>query len=210
MIYNWLILYILIIYVYTERERREKMENLKDIIKQGIKNGGFTKNAYMEDITEKKGYIVSIEGFEKIYHINGDISEIEKDVINYINIIKNKRNHYIGLWVDDDKIYLDLSKHYKNKEKAVINGINNKQLAIYDIANNKSIPLTKNTYIVYYYNKAKNDIQYIKEYLNIKDLERDYMIRNAYNYITEDIDDIKALLKDKFIIVKDTINLIEL
>lgn len=186
------------------------MENLKDIIKQGIENGGFTKNEYMEDITEKTGYIVSIEGYEKIYPINSDISEIEKDVVNYINIIKHKKHLYVGLWVDDDKIYLDISKHYRNKEKAVINGINNKQLAIYDISNNKSIPLTKNTYIVYYYNKAKNDIQYIKEYLNIKDLERDYTIRNAYNYITEDIDDIKALLKDKFIIVKDSINLIEL
>lgn len=186
------------------------MENLKEIIKKGISNGGFTKNAYMEDISEKKGYIVSIEGFEKIYNINADIAEIEKDVIEYINIIKNKKHLYIGLWVDNDKIYLDLSKHYKNKEKAILNGINNKQLAIFDITKDESIPLTKNTYIVYHYNKVKNDIQYIKEYLNIKDLERDYMIKNAYNYVTEDIDNIKALLRDKFIIVKDTINLIEL
>lgn len=186
------------------------MKDLKEIIKKGIINGGFTKNAYMEDISEKKGYIVSIEGYEKIYNIDVDIAEIEKDVINYINISKNKKHLYVGLWVNDDKIYLDLSKHYKNKEKAVISGINNKQLAIYDIASNKSINLTKNTYILYYYNKVKNDIQYIKEYLNIKDLEKDYNIKNAYNYITEDIDNIKALLKDKFIIVKDSINLIEL
>ena len=186
------------------------MENLKEIIKQGIKHGGFTKNEYLQDITEKKGYIISIEGYEKIYQMTSDISEIEKDIIDYINIIKNKKHLYIGLWVDDDKIYLDISKHYKSKEKAVLNGINNKQIAIYDVANKKSLPLTKKTYIVYHYNKVKNDIQYIKEYLNIKDLERDYNIKNAYNYITEDIDDIKALLKDTFIIVKDSINLIEL
>lgn len=186
------------------------MENLKEIIKKGISNGGFTKNAYMEDISEKKGYIVSIEGFEKIYNIDVNIEEIEADVLDYIKIIQSKKHLYVGLWVSDDKIYLDLSKHYKNKEKAVINGINNKQLAIYDIAKDESIPLTKNTYIVYHYNKVKNDIQYIKEYLNIKDLESDYMIKNAYNYITEDIDNIKTLLRDKFIIVKDSINLIEL
>lgn len=186
------------------------MENLKETIKQGISNGGFTKNAYMEDIREKKGYIVSIEGYEKIYNIDVDIAEIEKDVIEYINIIKNKKHLFIGLWVDDDKIYLDLSKHYKNKEKAIINGINNKQLAIYDIANNKSIPLTKNTYIVYYYNKVKNDIQYVKEYLNIKDIEKDFNIKYAYDYIVEDIDNIQALMRDKYIIVKDSINLIEL
>lgn len=186
---------------------------IKDIINKGIKNGGFTIDKELKDITEKSGYMVSIYGLEKTYNINNDYMEsLEKDILSYKELIKDKKNMYIGLWIDNDIIYLDISKHYKNKQKAIISGINNDQLSIYDIKNNSCIDLTKNVYILYAYNKINNDIRYITESLNINDLKK-YInkdIKNIYDYVTTDIDNITTLLNDNFIIFKDKIAINEL
>lgn len=50
----------------------------------------------------------------------------------------------------------------------------------------------KKTLILYQYNKFNNDLQYIKEYYNKKDIENDFNIKkdSIYQYIVKDIEKI--------------------
>ena len=67
-------------------------------------------------------------------------------------------------------------------------------------------------YTIYLINKINNDLQYISEYLDIKQLKKDYNIKNYnYNdYIAKydekaDIYKSRRILKDKYIILKEEI-----
>lgn len=179
---------------------------MQNIIDKAMSKGGITLDYYKQEPALYNGYMVSIEGFEKTFTISDlNIEEIENAFTEYTNIIKGKKHLYVGLWIDKGLIYLDISKHIKTRHQAVTMGINNKQLSIYDIKNDAYISLTKNVYIVYRYNQENDDIQYIKEYDNVKSIERDYNISNAWHYITNTIEDIKSVLDNKYIIITDRI-----
>ena len=183
---------------------------LDKIILNGINNGGFTINSNFKPIQEKNGFIVSLYGYEKTYPCNGDYKALKSDILKYQSIIKKYKNLYIGLWIDNGLIYLDISKHYSSKKRAIQAGVQNEQIAIYDIAKNDSVYLTIDTYILYRFNAITNDIQYIKEFTNIKDLKDAVNVLNIYHYISESVDSIKHVLKDEFIIIKDRMLLSEL
>lgn len=187
----------------------KKME-LEKIIVNGINNGGFTIDGNFKPIQEKKGYMVSLYGYEKTYSLNGDYKDLKADLMKYQAMVKQYKNIYIGLWIDNDLIYLDISKHYTSKKRAIQAGIQNDQLAVYDIAKNESVYLTIDTYILYKFNAITNDIQYIKEFTNINDLKKAVKVSNIYNYINESVDEVKHVLKDEFIIIKDRMLLSEL
>ena len=66
----------------------------------------------------------------------------------------------------------------------------------------------KKVYIVYKYNDFKNDFEYIKEYYSIKELMQNENISLRHNnsifqFIVDDIEKAKHLLKDKYIIIKE-------
>ena len=61
------------------------------------------------------------------------------------------------------------------------------------------------TFIIYQYLKTSNDLQYIKEVATTKEIEKLFNLKNARQYITKDIDNIKHLIQDKFVIVQDII-----
>ena len=174
--------------------------NIKTIKNELIKNGGLTLQADCTKAKEKNGFYCSIIGYEKIIKME----QLEETLKEYKN--KLLKNEYIGLWIDNGLLYIDITKHYKDKKRAIQNGIKNKQIAIYDIKQNKSIYLYKDTYILYKYNKVNNDIKYLKEFYSIKDLQQTFNIKNIYQFIYNNIDTLKndfKLLKDKYIIIKD-------
>lgn len=185
----------------------QKMENIKQLINKAIKNGGLTLAKDLEESTEKKGFYVSMLGYEKTFKIE-QVEEIQKTIKEYQQKIKNNKNVFIGLWIDSDLFYIDISKNYKNKQQAIKQGIKNKQLAIYDIEKNSNIYLTKNVYILYKYNFINNDIIYYKEYNTIKEIKKDFS-NYSYNYlkesITTDIDNIKQLINNSYVIFKEKI-----
>lgn len=182
--------------------------NLKEI----LKNGGATLTKELKALKKDNGFMVSKIGCEKTFTFD-NLEELEKEVINYKNKLKN--NEYIGLWLDNDTIYLDISKYYTTKDRAIKTGIKNKQIAIYDIKNDKSIYLTKKAYIIYKYNKINNDLIYYKEFYNLNDIRKEFNLKNSYsiyNYIVEDIDnnEYNNLLDNKYIIITDNIPLNEI
>ena len=175
-----------------------KIETIKNEL---LKNGGLTLTEELQKATQKNGFYVSKIGYEKII----TIEELQKELDNYKS--KLLKNEFIGLWIDNNKIYIDIIKHYKDKKQALKMGIKNKQIAIYDITNNKSIYLQKDIYILYKYNNIKNDIIYLKEFYNINDLKNIFKVNNIYQYINKNINNLENIkkLNDRFIIIKDSI-----
>jgi predicted DNA-binding protein YlxM (UPF0122 family) len=169
--------------------------------------GGLTLNKDLTPINEKKGFMVSLYGLEKQFKIT-DTNEIIQTIKEYQTRLKN--NDYLGFWFDNDIFYIDISRHYQDRQKAVKKGIKEKQLAIFDISKDKSIYLTKKAYIIYKYNKINNDIEYIKEFYSINDISQEFKIKSesVYNYIVQDIDNLesyKNLLNNNYIIKIDNI-----
>lgn len=183
---------------------------LEKIIVNGINNGGFTIDSNFKPIQEKNGFIVSMYGYEKTYPLNGDFKALKSDILKYQAIIKKYKNIYIGLWIDNGLIYLDISKHYNSKKRAIQAGIQNDQLAIYDIKKGDSIDLTKKTYILYRYNALNNDISYINEFLNMDELKNMFNLKNIHQYINKSCDEIKHILMDKYVIIEDKILISEM
>lgn len=60
-------------------------------------------------------------------------------------------------------------------------------------------------FIVYKYNEFKNDYEYIKEYYNTKEIEKDYKINNIRQYTTKTIENVKHLINNKYIVIKEEV-----
>ena len=166
-------------------------------------NSGASLDKQLKNITCKDGFMVSLLGYEKIFNIN-DIEEIKNTIKEYQKIIHN--NEYIGLWKNDDKIYIDISKKYQYKTDAIKTGIKNKQLAIYDLKNNCDIKLTQTIYILYRYNKTLKDYRLVNEYYNINDLKERFKMNYDVlkNYMYKTINEgIRTFLNGEYIILKD-------
>lgn len=188
------------------------MENIKNIIKEIKENNGGTYNKDLKSINAKSGYMVSLQGYEKKCKSE---QEIEKAINENMEIVRGLDNAYLGAWIDEGIIYIDISVLVENKEDAMELGKINNQLAIYDIENNESI------YLLYYYTVYKvirnkdNDIvdyriykQYnykidILEELNVKEKRLD-------NVVSDSIDNVKQVLYDTYVIIRDVIDKSEL
>ena len=169
------------------------IENLKNEI---IKNGGLTCDDKLKKVNLKNGFMVSIIGYE---FTTKNIDEAIKKGVEYQNIIKDKKGYYIGFWIDNNIIYVDISKKIDNLRDATKTAKKNIQKAIYNNKTQKSIYLDYN--ITYYtlYKIIKTLDDKIKDYKFIKQVDNLRDIPS--NYRTD---------KKNYIIFKDLININEL
>lgn len=186
------------------------MDNkIKNIIDYTIKNGGCSFNSKLEILEDLKGYTISIQKYEYKTTIK-NIDEIEKNIKNKIEIVGNKKNFIIGLWIDGGILYIDINKMELNHTRAVEFAKSQKQLAIYD--NNKKVVeyIKKDyTYILYELIEEKNDLRYIMEYtkkelinkLHVRDLE--YYKKFIYNDFVTDIKEYFIKNHKKYILIKE-------
>ena len=168
--------------IEKKREEKKKMEKFtKKLYEKMIKNGGLTINRHMEELTYNRGYMVSVYGYEKKLD-DFSFEEVEKVVSEYQQIVKGAL--YIGFWIDNGVLYIDISKYIYNKSQALKFGKQNKQIAIFDIENQESIEIH---YLDFYYiTDTKNKdltiatidtLEEIKDVLKIKHSVRS--IKNA-------------------------------
>lgn len=111
----------------------------KKLINDLKNNGGCTLG-----LKAKNGFMVSLLGYER--KIKLEENTIKKTLEEYQKIRKelikqNYKNVYIGMWVENGEIFFDISILIKDYAKALELGKNNKQLAIYNIEENKTIYL---------------------------------------------------------------------
>lgn len=110
---------------------------VEKIFKSTVENGGASYN--MEGHSPSKGFMVATYGNETQIKVK-DFSK--KTLKNYIR--KNKKaikGNFIGTWIDNGIVYLDISKKEKSKETALRIAKSNKQLAIFDLSTFESIYL---------------------------------------------------------------------
>lgn len=114
--------------------------NIKTL-KQIIKNGGATIDARTQkQVNFKNGFQVS---FKDCYILElAKLNEILNKTNKLLTENKNK-NVFVGLWVENGFIYIDLSKTIKRKNYALMFGALKNQISIFDWSTKNCIYIKK-------------------------------------------------------------------
>lgn len=113
------------------------------ILTQFVEKGRYNFNKNGRAIKPKAiGYIVSQDKGIKVIdkpleHLN--FEEIEQDLKALIKRVR--ATEFIGLWLDNGIIYIDISRVIQSKENALKLAKEQNQKAIYDLKNKKTIYL---------------------------------------------------------------------
>jgi len=94
-------------------------------IKSIIKNGGATINKCGERVQMKTGYQVS-----KCDLLIINIEELNKFVLKELLKKLAKRGEYLGVWINEGKVYIDISCRIATKQEAIQKGKELQQLSI--------------------------------------------------------------------------------
>lgn len=187
-----------------------KIEEIKRI----IENKGETLTKDLKKADLKKGFMVSLEGTESQVAGN-DYNEIMKAIESKKELIKDRNNLYIGLWLDNNIMYIDISINIQDKTEALEFGKYNRQLAIYDLVNNDSIYLKDYNFIKYYtlYEVVKDSNNHVIDYRLKEQRENLQLFKtikastktllNATYKSIEDIKDDSRLIDSKYLIIRD-------
>ena len=90
--------------------------------------GGITLSKQGKVITLNSGFMVSIKEHEKVL----TISKLNTRILNKYLKLAISKDGFVGLWLDNGKLYLDISKNIINKQVAIAYAIEQEQLAIFD------------------------------------------------------------------------------
>lgn len=125
------------------------MSNLIKFKQSILNNGGASYNLLNGQLNPTDGYMVSIKGHEVVigenwvYKTQYHIAEyIKEKAIILCGAVTNSR-FFIGAWVDDNKLYLDVSMKVTTKEEAEKMAMDNEQKAYYDNGKQETIYLNK-------------------------------------------------------------------
>jgi hypothetical protein len=121
------------------------MSNLINFKNSIINNGGATYNLMTNEFNPDHGYIVSIKGYEDRSKFN-EVS-LQHKIVEYVkknaDVFIDAKNHelFLGGWIDNGDLFLDVSVLIEDKDEAIRVAILNSQLAYYDCVLGKSINL---------------------------------------------------------------------
>ena len=105
------------------------MKKNKIDIKKIIIEGGATLNKHGEDFKADEGFMVSVFGAE----FKTTDKEIAKNKIEeYLEKIQTEEGLFVGVWLDEGEVYIDLSIHILDYNEALEVARNNKQKALFD------------------------------------------------------------------------------
>lgn len=120
----------------------EKLVNLKVVLNKiyldTMKNSGGSFS--IKNQVADKGYMVAFKNLLEIPVKEFNRELIEKLLLENYRVL-NKNNVYFGTWIDNDIVYIDLSKNYKYKNACVKFAKQLKELAIFDLNTFTSIYL---------------------------------------------------------------------
>ena len=192
------------------------MKNEK--IMEILENKGATLDKDYNNFMSDNGYMVSIKGQEIKVNKN-DIEGIKKEIEKKREFIQDKKGLYIGLWLDNDIMYGDVSIHIIDYLEALEVARDNDQLAIFNLQKKDSIYLN---YLKYYtlYKVIKDsnnkiiDYKLIKQYDKKEDIKEEIKasIKTIDNIIYKSFNHYEKRKKDfqDLILISDKITLEEL
>ena len=102
-----------------------------------LENHGATLLKSGKKANYKSGYMISIKDLEKIDITKTTKAEQIKAINENLNLLKNSQN--LGLWIENNILYIDISKNIKSRKKAEFLGNKYNQIAIWDIIKNENI-----------------------------------------------------------------------
>ena len=116
------------------------MKNLKEFVASIIENGGATYNL-ANGGTVDKGYMVSKKGFEMKFQPEVDVTQAVCQFIKEFGFELYEVENFMGAWIDEGILYLDISNNIAKRSDAIREGYKNEQLAIFDVVAQESLYL---------------------------------------------------------------------
>lgn len=113
--------------------------NLQNFLSDVLTNGGASFNIVTGIYNPNKGFFVSVPNREQ-QTTNLTANLLADFVNNNIDLLSNE-NYFLGGWVENSIVYLDVSEQIFDKRTALTQGINRNQLAIFDASNSSVINL---------------------------------------------------------------------
>jgi len=114
--------------------------NVEQILNHVKQHGGITLNHELDEKVFRKGYMVSMRHYETKLNLDEIGKENLWSVIKgYNEFSKRLIGSYVGLWVDEAILYLDISLHIYDKEAALDLAKKHEQIAIYGFEEKESI-----------------------------------------------------------------------
>jgi len=120
------------------------MKNFNEFIEETFVYGGGSYNPIF-GTSPRGGFMASIEGTEIITSATNKryLKQILNSFLGENFDLLNKSDRYIGTWICEDRLYIDVSVNFQSKKEALKFGVYNSQDAIFDIDNNRCIYLPK-------------------------------------------------------------------
>ena len=115
--------------------------NLQTFLSEVLKNNGGSYNITTGESNPTGGYMVSLPNNELVIDADDLCATVLSEyIINNAEELSSNES-FVGLWIDNNKAYLDVSVKYNDIETACYVGILRDQKAIYDNANAVAIHL---------------------------------------------------------------------
>ena len=95
-------------------------------------NSGVSYNMITKEYDPNKGFFVSLPNLETKVSLQ---SLSVDDIVTFINKHRSflqDKTKFVGGWIDNNIVYLDISEQIENKREALELGYKHNQLAIYD------------------------------------------------------------------------------
>ena len=131
--------------VEDDEEGPDYEEIVRRLVQDAEENGGFTVNANtFDDANLQDGYQVAIEGYETRASL--DDFELMIESVQEINAFVNQQSSndlYVGGWISDNELCLDVSQHVEDREFAISLGLLRGEEAIFDNATMEEISLAE-------------------------------------------------------------------
>lgn len=126
-----------------EQKHQGKL-NLQNLVSLALKNGGATYSINTGEGAPKTGYMVSIEGYERVLNDHTLTDSVVAEYIKKHSAKLSEDNVYFGIWRDGNSWFLDCSINIKRLQDAVYFAVANNQRAIYDCEYNENITIINN------------------------------------------------------------------
>jgi hypothetical protein len=114
--------------------------NLTDFTQAIKDNGGASYNLNTGELNPNKGYFVGLKGFEKVVPLSSVASSVATFIKENGFELSNP-NKWVGAWINDDKLVLDVSIRVDTLCEARELALTNRQIALYDAQNDDVITI---------------------------------------------------------------------
>lgn len=124
--------------VYEMVKEKVFLERSKELFEY-LKNGGFTAKPSLVPVRPNTGYAVSLKGFETKIPVEIVSLGLFRELLKRYQELARKHIAYIGAWIDEGYLYLDLSMILHDMTHAIEVAKRNEQKAIYNFENGETI-----------------------------------------------------------------------